>query len=179
MVRTEHDLRRSFAQGWIERRAGQLLAHVPGKGIEKHALGGRQLAISGAATPEPAAVSNRLPVRGTVDRALEPGWVDKGLQQQQRMAETGRPVTHDSDARTDRETVTRDCDSDAPAGSTGGCCWRQDEGVHTDNGNPSQPKSRAPGTSGPAPKTPPGQATCRPHAPHTKASSPIFGMAPR
>ena len=95
MVRTEHDLRRSFAQGWIERRAGQLLAHVPGKGIEKHALGGRQLAISGAATPEPAAVSNRLPVRGTVDRALEPGWVDKGLQQQQRMAETGRPVTHD------------------------------------------------------------------------------------
>ena len=62
MVRTEHDLRRSFAQGWIERRAGQLLAHVPGKGIEKHALGGRQLAISGAATPEPAAVSNRLPV---------------------------------------------------------------------------------------------------------------------
>ena len=44
---------------------------------------------------QPAAVSNRLPVRGTVDRALEPGWVDKGLQQQQRMAETGRPVTHD------------------------------------------------------------------------------------
>ena len=41
--------------------------------------------------------------------------------------------------------MTRDCDSDAPAGSTGtGCCWRQDEGVHTDNGNPSQPKSRAP-----------------------------------
>ena len=95
MVRTEHDLRRSFAQGWIERRAGQLLAHVPGKGIEKHALGGRQLAISGAATPEPRGWSNRLPVRGTVDRALEPGWVDKGLQQQQRMAETGRPVTHD------------------------------------------------------------------------------------
>ena len=81
------------------------------------------------------------------------------------------PASHPrSDARTDRETVTRDCDSDAPAGSTGGCCWRQDEGVHTDNGNPSQPKSRAPGTSGPAPKTPPGQATCRPHAPHTKAS---------
>ena len=164
-----HDLRRSFAQGWIERRAGQLLAHVPGKGIEKHALGGparnirrRHAGTRGCVQP-PASSRHGRPCPGT-------GRVDKGLQQQQRMAETGRPVTHDPTSRTDRETVTRDCDSDAPAGSTGGCCWRQDEGVHTDNGNPSQPKSRAPGTSGPAPKTPPGQATCRPHAPHTKAS---------
>ena len=83
-------------QSGVEPRAGQLLAHIADQGVEKHTLRCRSLVISATATAEPAGVSHHAPVRGTVDRAMEPGGVDKRLQQHQRVAETGRPVTHDA-----------------------------------------------------------------------------------
>ena len=147
--RAEHGLRRSFAQGGSEHRAGQLLAHVAAQGIEKHTLRCRRLAIAAPATPEPAGVSHQTPVRGAVDRAMEPGGVDKRLQQQQRMAETHWPITHDP-ARAQPQHPRPEIGTAPPR-------QKQQPGVVGDQmkpsilgaevGSPSPPRRRAPGTS--------------------------------
>ena len=67
------------------------LAHrnptLPARGSARR---GRCLTIAGPAAAVSASVSQHAPVRRAIDRAMEPGRVDKRLPQQQRMAEPNR-----------------------------------------------------------------------------------------
>ena len=89
----EHAFGTSVSVGGMQRGARQARPRVGNQGADEHQLGsGRDAAVAAAHAPEAARAADAGPVRGAVRRAAEARRIDERLEQQQRMAETFRPV---------------------------------------------------------------------------------------
>ncbi len=80
----------------ISVRVGELALRVAAQGANKDPLGGagfRAVAFSGASIP--LGQAQLPPVGGPIHTPMEAPGINKGLQQQQRMAEADRPIGHD------------------------------------------------------------------------------------
>ena len=89
----DHRFGASVAVGGVERGTGQARPRVGNQGTDENQLGsGRDAAVAAAHAPEAARAADAGPVRGAVRRAAEARRIDERLEQQQRMAETFRPV---------------------------------------------------------------------------------------
>ena len=100
----EHHLRGSMAQVWVEMHRTQPGPRGARQRVDEHPLRARvvAVAVAPALAAKAAGPSDLDPVRGSVDGAVETRRVDEGLDEQQRMAEAHRPITHET-ARAQRQ----------------------------------------------------------------------------
>ena len=100
----EHHLRGSMAQVRVEMHRTQPGPRGARQRVDEHPLRARvfAVAVAPALAAKAAGPPDLDPVRGSVDGAVETRRVDEGLDEQQRMAEAHRPITHET-ARAQRQ----------------------------------------------------------------------------
>jgi len=92
---SQHEVRGSMTVVGIEYGTRQAGLGLGVQRADKNALGGARIkAVARAGAPIAAGVTHIAPVGGAVDGAVKTPRIDEGLQQQQRVTETLRPVPH-------------------------------------------------------------------------------------
>ena len=92
----EHDLGGSREVKVMPVGVGELLLRMAAERADKDPLGGVSVrAIAGPGASIPLGQSQLDPVGGAIDAAMEAPGINKGLQQQQGMAEAGLPIGPD------------------------------------------------------------------------------------